>query len=105
MKNEIPPTETIRREHLALAILRLLDRQPGYGANERVLTDYFRQLALTTTSAETRLCLERLERLGLLKSNTIDNIVVVELTKAGQEVANGYVRADGVLRPEPECPY
>lgn len=105
MTNEPPSIKQHQRDHLAFAILRVLDREPSYRLNEPVLTSYFLQLALTTTSAETKICLSLLERLGLIKSVTVDKVLVVELKEAGQDVATGRIAVEGVLRPGPECPY
>jgi hypothetical protein len=105
MTNESPSIEQHRREHLALAVLRVLDREPGYRLNELVLTSYFQQLGLTTIAAETRICLSLLERMGLIKSVTVEKVLVVELKEAGQDVATGRTVLEGVLRPGPECPY
>ena len=83
----------------------MLQRQPGYRLNERVLADYLKGLAVGGTLADVRASLDALERMALLKSEWWDELMIVALTERGEEVALGTVIVDGVLRPGPECPY
>ncbi len=105
IKNEQVSIEKIRREHCCLAICGFLIDLRAMAANDRVLTTYLRELALTTTIEETRLCLGRLEQVGAVSIKKIDDVLVVELRQAGANIAQGLIVVDGVLKPEPELPY
>ena len=46
-----------------------------------------------------------LERGGLIEMSKVVTLVVVRLTAKGEEVGNGLVLAEGVLKPGVDCPY
>ena len=46
-----------------------------------------------------------LERGGLIEMSKIETLVVARLTAKGEEVGNGLVLAEGVLKPGVDCPY
>jgi hypothetical protein len=99
------PAEEIVREQRALAILRLLQRQPGYTSNERVLGVYLDSLGLMTSRANLRQTMEALETSGFLRIEKVDALMVLSLTDSGDDVATGREIVDGIARPEPDCPY
>ena len=103
--NEPDPMRTIHNSHQALAILRAVQRQSGYRLNTNVLSDYLYELALGDTASDLRANLDILEKNGLIKLNQTEHAVVVELTQRGSEVALGRAIQEGVLRPDPACPY
>jgi hypothetical protein len=103
--NELDPIKQIVREHRALAILRIVNRQPGRAANELVLAECLRAFALTCGHEELRAEIDGLERTGLLQVEQVTGPWVVELTRRGAEVADGIVAVEGVARVEPNCCY
>lgn len=103
--NEPDHFSTIKSGHFSLALLRLLQREPGYRSNELVILDWFRHLALTTTAADLRECASGLEAKGLIRIDLAETIQVFTLTNDGEEVGLGRRIVHGVLRPSPDCPY
>lgn len=103
--NAVDELDRIKTEHRALAILRALDRSPGYKLNSAVLLNWLRAIALVSTRAELSETINSLEGLGLVKTMTEDDLIVLELCEHGQDVALGRTSVEGVLRPRPECPY
>lgn len=97
--------KTIRNAHQALAVLKALDREPSYQINANVLRDYLRELALGDTASDLRVNLDTLERYGVVRLNQTECVLVVELTQRGSEVARGIAIQEGILRPDPDCPY
>jgi hypothetical protein len=105
MTNSQDAMEQIKREHQALAILRVLHRAPGYRCNDAVLANYLDRLALGGTREAIKASLNFLEQSGLLKTDSQEGFVVVCITQRGDDVALDKLTVDGVLRPGPECLY
>lgn len=105
MKNSETQMDKIKSRHRALAILRFLDRNPGYRSNLEVLRDWLEYLALTV--ADDRLVEEcrALERVGFLHIDETSEIYILALTQTGCETARGITTSDLVERPTPNCPY
>jgi len=97
--------ETVKNEHRALALLKLLQREPGYRLNDQIILGWFQRLALASIVADIRQCTEMLEAKGLIKIDLVDSLQVFELTNDGEDVALGRSVVEGVLRPRPESPY
>ncbi len=62
-------------------------------------------IALRSTREKLNGTINELERLGLIKTEYVDDLVVLELCESGQDVAYGRSTAEGVLRPRPDCHY
>ena len=105
LSNEPEPLEVVKKEHRALALLKLLQRESGYRLNDQVILGWFQRLSLASTVADIRQCAEMLEAKGLIKIDPVDTLQVFELTNDGEDAALGRSVVDGVLRPRPECPY
>ena len=103
--NRLDPVKQIVREHRALAILRIVNRQVGRASNDGVLTDCLKLFGLTCGHEELRAEIDALEREGLLTVERTADIHVLELTRRGVEVADGIIIVEGVERPQPDCPY
>lgn len=97
--------DAIHEEHRLLAVLRALLRSPAYTANALLLRDWLNRLGFAASQDVIRADLERLQEFGLCILNKEGELVRVILTERGQEVAEGYMLIEGVLRPGPECPY
>ncbi|MEJ6783777.1 VpaChn25_0724 family phage protein [Aminobacter sp. Piv2-1] len=105
LRNSIEPMHAIRRQHQALAILRVLHRDSGQRANDRVLADYLQTIALGGSHEQVRDALQRLAELNLVVVEPVENLVVARLTERGEAVAIGNDSCEGVLRAYPDCPY
>lgn len=103
--NGLDTMEQHKSEHRALALLRFLGRQSGNVSNECIIILLFDKIGLTCSRQEVRDGLERIEKLGLIQTSKIDDLVVVNLLAKGEEVAKGCIATDGVLRPGVDCPY
>lgn len=97
--------EVHKGEHRALALLRLLDRQPAGTTNEHIVSFRFDQIGLACSRADLRDCIERIEKLGLIKTEKVEDLVVIALLAKGEEFLQGRIDVDGILKPRPECPY
>jgi hypothetical protein len=91
--------------HRALAILRLLNGQPGRTSNDCVLGDCLKLLALTCGRDELRAELDKLERSGLIEIQRRSDLLVPTLTGRRTEAAEGTIVVEGVQLPAPDCPY
>jgi hypothetical protein len=105
MKNSEDLMDKIKQRHRALAILRFLDRNPGYRTNIEVLNDWLTHLALNGSKDQIVQQCRALESVGFLQLSELGEVVVLALTEAGRDVARGMVFSDLVERPGPECPY
>lgn len=88
--------------HVRLAILRLLDEQPGYCANDSVLHDAVNAVGLAVTRAQTRGHVEWLQEQRLVTYQAAGSgLLVVTLSERGSDVAKGRSVIAGVQRPSP----
>lgn len=88
--------------HMRLAILRLLDEQPGYCANDSVLHDAVNAVGLTATRAQIRGHIEWLQEQRLVTYQAAGSgLLVVTLSERGSDVAKGRSVVAGVQRPSP----
>lgn len=88
--------------HVRLAILRLLDEQPGYCANDSVLHDAVNAVGLNATRSQIRGHIEWLQEQRLVKYQAAGSgLLVVTLSERGSDVANGRSVIAGVQRPSP----
>lgn len=88
--------------HVRLAVLRLLDSQPTYSANDSVLVTAVQALGLSCTRDQMRGHLHWMGEMGavtLLKP--MDGVIVATLTERGADLANGRSSVPGVQRPGP----
>jgi len=104
-QNSFGDLEQVKAEHRALALLRTLEKSPGYRLNSSILLDWLRTIALVATRDELTETVSALERLRLIKTEAVDDLTVLELLELGQDVAQGCTVVEGVLRPGPGCPY
>lgn len=105
LRNSSDVLNEVRVEHRGFAILRILSRLPGYGANDLLMGDLLKVIGLGGSQAETGSLLQDLQAKGLVRLNKVEKIVAIELTAKGSEAAEGFITVDGVLRPPPDCPY
>lgn len=86
--------------HARLALLRLLNEQPGYVANDSVLTDALELVGLPTTRAQVVAHLEWMAEVGLVSLlRPSPTLVVATATERGCDVARGRAMVSGVARP------
>ena len=74
--NAVEQLDRTKSEHRALAILRALDRSPGYKVNSAVLLDWLRSIGLVSTRTELNEAISNLERLGLIKTETVGGLIL-----------------------------
>ncbi|WP_372400276.1 hypothetical protein ABMY26_32195 [Azospirillum sp. HJ39] len=90
------------RRHLRLNLLRTLTKVPGYTSPETVLADVARLYGFAASGAVVREELDWLGSAGLIVVSPVPNWhLVVMLTDAGEDVAEGRTRVDGVARGRP----
>lgn len=100
--NEADRTATIKAHRRRLAILELLETQPGHRANGGVVGDCLHELALSGAGPEIRACFEFLEKSGLVRNELVGDVLVSTLTPAGLDFLEGRTIVDGVTRPRPK---
>lgn len=103
--NRPDPLAELKSEHRALALVRMLQREPSYMSNEEIVSSYFELVGLACSHEQTTACLAVLERGGLIEASTVEKLTVIRLTAKGVEVAKGLVVVEGVLRPGVDGPY
>ena len=103
--NEVSYLEQQKSDHRALALLRFLDREPGYTSNEHIISCLFDKIGLMCSRQQIRDLIERIEKIGLIRTSRTGDLVVVSLVASGDEVAKGVTTVEGVLRPGVDCPY
>lgn len=87
------------REHLRLAILRLLEGASGYSANDSVLADALRSLGFSASRDQVKAELTWLAEQDLAGCEQLGSLLVATLTGRGQDVATGAATVPGVKRP------
>lgn len=97
--NRLDPLAELKSEHRALALLRMLQREPSYMSNESIVSAYFELVGLACSREQTTACLAALERTGLIETSTVEKLTVIRLTAKGEEVAKGLFVVEGVLKP------
>ena len=95
----------ITRKHMALAILRVLNRAPQYCSNEYVIVEWLATVGLKCSNTEFQQVIGMLEGEGFIEINSVSEISVLNLTKIGGDVADGLNIVEGVARPEPDSNY
>ncbi|MCW2283987.1 hypothetical protein M2323_001600 [Rhodoblastus acidophilus] len=103
--NTTPFLQSLKAEHRALAILRMLNREPSYRSNERIIGAWLEHLALGGLADEIRQQLDDLARFGVIRLEKVEGLLLATLTEMGSDVANGRRVIDGVLRPFPDEHY
>lgn len=92
----------VNDEHVRLAVLRLLDEQPNYSANDSVLTQAVEAMGLACTRDQMRGHIQWLESMRLVTAQqTMATLLVATLTERGGDVAKGRSVISGVQRPSP----
>jgi len=93
----------LKREYTRSLILRLLQREPGYVANENLLASQLDELGQALAHDALRVQLAWLAEQGLVTTKTLMGVMVVaSLTLRGHDVAKGNSIVPGVKRPDPE---
>lgn len=82
-------------------VLSFLNDSDAYRANEVLLKSVLNGMGIPTSSDRLRTDLVWLEQQGLLRLSPVDDLLIVEITSSGQDVAEGVVRLPGVKRPGP----
>ena len=93
-------------EHMSanrrLCILRVLDSQAGYGANDSVIQTVLESLGHRVPRDQVREDFTFLKDHGLVQLEVVSGRVwVAQATARGLDVANGLVIVEGVQRPSP----
>ena len=89
-------------EHLRLTILRLLAKQPGYSANESILTDASQHVGVSATRDQVKAQIAWLQEQALVTTEDLDGFIVATVTARGVEVSEGKASHPGVKRPSPK---
>ena len=103
--NAPDPVKEVVREHRALAILRLLSGSLGFRSNDQVVLACLSEVGLGCARKDLEEQLGLLEREGLVGTDRVSDIIVIDLTSRGHEVSEGLSVVSGVAKPGPECPY
>ncbi len=93
------------KEHMRLAILRLLSEVPNYRLNSSTVREGLKAWAFTTSQASFMAELQFLAQSGLiiLEDNPIKpSIKIISITECGLDVAQGHIIFEGVAKPSPK---
>jgi repressor of nif and glnA expression len=91
---------SLRREHIRLTILQLLQSAPDYTLHESLISDGLKSLGLGVGRDELRIQLAWLDEQGLIIAQQA-GVWIATLTVRGEDAAAGRVRIPGVARPRP----
>lgn len=90
-------------QHIRLSVLRLLDEQPGYQANDSVLHAAVGAMGLSCTRDQMRGHLAWLTEQRLITlADVTEGLSVATLTERGGDVAHGRSAVKGVQKPSPK---
>ena len=94
----------VRIRSQRLWILRLLDASAGYRSNDGVIRAGLEHVGLPIAHADllAQLCYLEDNSLIRVKQRSDFAVWVIELTRAGQDVAQGLSLIEGIERPAPE---
>ncbi|EGL4349461.1 ArsR family transcriptional regulator [Salmonella enterica] len=87
------------REDWRLVILRILSEMPGYSSNSSVLYSALTQYGHNLSRDQVKTELRWLEEQALVRTETLESVLVVWLTGRGDDVAAGRAVVPGVKRP------
>lgn len=86
-------------EDIRLAVLEVLEEDPGYSHNEDVLQRAVGYLGHQVSADRMRSELSWLQEQGLVEISEVGPIWVAKLTSRGEDAALGRARVPGVRRP------
>jgi hypothetical protein len=92
---------TIQQERRRLAILQLLQKEPGYRLNDAIIQDLLSQLGQATPLSLVRTELAWLEQNGQLTTQELPGCTVAILLEAGADTGAGISYVPGIARPRP----
>lgn len=99
--NEEDVFRKIKAEHQALQILQVLVLPVACGrSNDSILSACLDKCGMYGTPEEIRTVISFLERSGLVRTDKVDDYLIVAITDAGERVAEGKQIIDGVARPK-----
>jgi Fe2+ or Zn2+ uptake regulation protein len=88
-------------QDLRLAVLQALEEDPDYSHNEQVIQRVLGALGHGVSADRMRTELRWLEEQGLVHLEDAASLLVVRLSRRGEDVALGRARVDGVARVRP----
>lgn len=92
----------IVKQDQRLAILQVLEQDPDFSHNDRVLQRAMQAIGHGMSSDCIHTELHWLSEQGLVSLQTTADMLIAKLTKRGEDVAHGHARVPGVARPRPE---
>ncbi|MCZ7911424.1 hypothetical protein O9X94_19035 [Agrobacterium leguminum] len=99
--NEEDVFRKAKSEYQALQILQMLMLPVACGrSNESILGACLDKCGMYGTPEEIRAVISFLERSGLVRTDKVDEYLVVAITDAGERLAEGKQIVDGVARPK-----
>jgi hypothetical protein len=90
--------EEIKTERQRLALLQVLEAEPGYAENEAVLQVALEAVGYGISSSKLRDELTWLAERRLITVEIIGALMMAKLTRRGDDVAQGRERVPGVAR-------
>jgi len=97
-KNAVDDYQAIRDSHRAREILLILAADVGNRINDLMLRDVLHAKALGGTREEVSATISMLERSGLVRCGQVEDVLVLELTERGDDVAQKRASAEGVAK-------
>jgi hypothetical protein len=91
----------IVKEDQRLAILQVLEQDPDFSHNDRVIQRALQAIGHGMSSDRVHTELHWLSEQGLITLQPTADMLIAKLTKRGEDVALGHARVPGVARPRP----
>jgi len=101
--NSEEPLRKIRDEHEALAILEAAASKACNGTiTDWMLYDYLPKVGFAGSVERIRTAMHRLESIGLIQLRSVNDRLIADLTRSGEEFLSGIAPAEGVAKPRRE---
>lgn len=94
--------QQIRQEDQRLIILRFLAAAPQYTTNEDMLNRALASVGHRMTADATRAELAWLRDVKAVTIEDVAGLMIVRITRRGQDVVNDLIHISGITRPQPD---
>lgn len=105
LKNSLTTTAEVVLAHRRLAVLRHLMAMSEHRSNELIVSDVLNRQGISSSWSEIRNCLRFLEERDAIGADMTDRLMVMRLTRRGEDIALGRTTIDEIAAPGPECVY
>ena len=88
-------------EHARLAMLQLLQQDSDYKMNDSVLQSGLEMMSFNLSYSKLQTELSWLEEQGAVELESVLDVILINLTRRGEDIALGRSAVPGIARPRP----